>query len=177
MEGGVDPQSGFQQRDPKLNIPALQSEGVRFEAAFSKLMMFEPTYTVGPSTHPSFIEPPHIEIPPPQAPLGPDHAPWIDLSAYISSLNTCMEEFAIVNDTRFYSMEDRMDQYQADFTSQFEHFQQRFEDRMDQHQAGFTSQFEHLQQRIERIEDRLESQHEEMMVYLHSVFPLPPPQP
>ena len=85
--------------------------------------MFETTYTVGPSTHRSFTEPPHIEIPPPQAPLGPDHAPWIDLSSQISSLDTHMKEFVVVNDTRFYSMEDRMDQYQADFTSQFEHFQ------------------------------------------------------
>ncbi|RVX23494.1 hypothetical protein CK203_000341 [Vitis vinifera] len=37
--------------------------------------------------------------------------------------------------------------------------------------------FEHLQQRIERIESRQESQHEEMMAYLRSVFPPPPPQP
>ncbi|RVW59735.1 hypothetical protein CK203_100240 [Vitis vinifera] len=33
--------------------------------------------------------------------------------------------------------------------------------------------FEHLQQRIERIESRQESQHEEMMAYLRSVFPPP----
>ena len=46
-----------------------------------------------------------------------------------------MEELAIVSDTRFYSMEDLMDQYQTGFTSQFEYLQQRFErmkDRMDQ---------------------------------------------
>ena len=93
-----------------------------------------------------------------------------------------MEELVVVSDTRFYSMEDRMDQYQAGFTSQFEHLQQRFErlkDRMDQHQASITSQFEHLQLLFERIEDCLESQHEEMMAYLYSMFPppLPPPQP
>ena len=41
----------------------------------------------------------------------PDHAPWMDLSTQISSLGTRMEEFAIVSDTQFYSMEDRMDQY------------------------------------------------------------------
>ena len=44
---------------------------------------------------------------------------------------------------------------------------------MDQHQATF----EHLQQRIECMEDRLDSQHEEMMAYLRSMFPPPPPQP
>ena len=53
-----------------------------------------------------------------------------------------MEGFSIVSDTRFYSIEDRMDQYQVGFTSQFEYLQQRFEhieDRMDQHQARFFS--------------------------------------
>ena len=72
----------------------------------------------------------------------------MDLFGQISSLGTHIEKFAIVSDTRFYFMEDRMDQYQVGFTSQFEYLQQRFEhieDRMDQHQAGFTSQFEHLQ--------------------------------
>ena len=59
----------------------------------------------------------------------------------------------MVSDTRFYSMEDCMDQYQA----------------------SFTSQFEYLQQMIDRIRDRLELQHEKMMPYLHSMFP--PPQP
>ena len=55
-----------------------------------------------------------------------------------------MEELAVGSDTQFYSMEDRMDQYQIGFTSQFEHFQQRFEhieERMDQQQATFK----HLQ--------------------------------
>ena len=69
-----------------------------------------------------------------------------------------------------------MDQYQTSFTSQFEYLQQRFEhmeDRMDLQQAAF----DHLQQRIERIESHQESQHEEMMAYLHSVFPPPPHQP
>ena len=151
--------------------------------------MFELTYTAGPFTQPSFtesfsrpgfIEPPHTKIPPPQEPLAPDHSLWMDLSTQINSLGTHMEELIVVSDTQFYSMEDHMDQYQASFTSQFEHLQQRFErieDRMDQHQVGFTSQFEHLQQRIEHIEDRLESWHEEMMAYLNSVFPPPPSQP
>ena len=58
----------------------------------------------------------------------------MDLSAKISSLGTRMEELAVVSDTRFYSMEDCMDQYQTGFTYQFEYLQQRFErmkDRMD----------------------------------------------
>ena len=98
----------------------------------------------------------------------------MDLSTQISSLGTRMEKLTVVSDTRFYSMEDRMDQ--TGFTSQFEYLQQRFEhmeDCMDQQQATF----EHLQQRIERIESRQESQQEEMMAYLHSMFPLPPSQP
>ena len=180
MKGRVDPQSGFQQREPKLDISPLQSEGVQFEATFSMSMMSESTYTAGPSTQPTFIKPLHTKIPPPQTPLASDHAHWMDLSTHISSLGTCMEEPAVVSDTQFYSMEDCMDQYQVGFTYQFEHLQQRFErieDHMDQHYAGFTSQFEHLQKRIERIEDRLESQHEEMMAYLCFLFPPPLLQP
>ena len=46
-----------------------------------------------------------------------------DISAQISSLGTRMEELALVSDTQFYSMEDRIDQYQTGFTSRFEHFQ------------------------------------------------------
>ncbi|KAL6329213.1 hypothetical protein AAG906_014823 [Vitis piasezkii] len=45
---------------------------------------------------------------------------------------------------------------------------------LDQYQAGFTSQFEHLVQRIEHLESCQESQHEEMMAYLRSMFPSPP---
>ena len=112
---------------PKLDIPPLQSEDVQFEATFSEPMMSEPTYTAGPSSQPSFTDPPHIEIPSHQAPHVPNHAPWMDLSAQISFLSTHMEELVVVNDTQFYSMEDRMDQYQTDFTSQFEYLQQRFE--------------------------------------------------
>ena len=83
-------------------------------------MMSKPTYTTGPSSQPSFIESPHIEIPPHQAPHAPKHAPWMDLSTKISYLGTHMEELVVVGDTWFYSMEDRMDQYQASFTYQFE---------------------------------------------------------
>ena len=45
-----------------------------------------------------------------------------------------MEELAVVSDTWFYSMEDRMDHYQTGFTYKFEGLQQRFqsiEERMD----------------------------------------------
>ena len=135
--------------------------------------MIEPSYTTGALSQPSFTELPHTEIPS-QAPHVSDHAPWMDVSAQISFLGTPMEELALVNDTRFYSMEDRIDQYQTGFTSRFEHFQQRFErieERMDQQQATV----EHLQQSIERIESRQASQHEEMMAYLRSVFPPPHP--
>ena len=181
MENGVDPQRGFQQREPELDILSLQSEDIQFEATFSESMMFEmtmfkPTYTTGPSSQPSFTKPPHIEISPHQAPHVPDHAPWMDLSTQISFLGTHMEKLVVVSDTRFYSMEDCMNQYHIDFTSQFEYLQQGFERMkasMDQHHAAF----EHLQQRIERIEGRQESQHEEMMAYLCSVFPSPPHQP
>ncbi|KAL6311993.1 hypothetical protein AAG906_039972 [Vitis piasezkii] len=85
----------------------------------------------GPSSQPSFTEPPPTEIPSHQAPHAPDHASWMDLSAQISSLSTRMEELAVVSDTRLYSMEDRMDRYQSGFTSQFEYLQQRFEHMKD----------------------------------------------
>ena len=85
-------------------------------------MMIESSYTTGPSSQPSFIELPHIEIPS-QAPHASDHAPWMDISAQINSLGTRMEELVLVSDTQFYSMEDRIDQYQTGFTSRFEHFQ------------------------------------------------------
>ncbi|RVW58492.1 hypothetical protein CK203_113645 [Vitis vinifera] len=49
----------------------------------------------------------------------------------------------------------------------------RIEERMDQQQATF----DHLEQRMDRIESRQASQHEEMMAYLRSMFPPPPPQP
>ena len=77
----------------------------------------------------------------------------MDLSTQISSLGTRMEELAVVNDTYFYSMEDHINQYQTDF----------------------TSQFEHLDQRLGRLQERMDHQHEEMMAYLRSVFPPPPP--
>ena len=84
-------------------------------------MMSESTNTTGSSSQPSFTEHPHIKIPSHQTPHAPDHAPWMDLSAQISSLGTRMEELTVVSDTQFYSMEDRIDQYQTGFISQFEH--------------------------------------------------------
>ena len=105
MEGGVDsqgglkPQSGHQQRGSKLDILPFQAKipsqtrGVQFESTF-----FELTFTEGPFTQPVFTEPTYIEIPPPQAPLVPDHAPWMDLLVQISSLGTPMEELAVVSD-------------------------------------------------------------------------------
>ncbi|RVX08354.1 hypothetical protein CK203_017814 [Vitis vinifera] len=104
---------------------------VQFEATFSEPMMSELTCTAGPSSQPSFTEPPPTEIPSHQAPHAPDHASWMDLSAQISSLSTCMKELAVVSGTRLYSMEDRMDRYQSGFTSQFEYLQQRFEHMKD----------------------------------------------
>ncbi|RVW95696.1 hypothetical protein CK203_031585 [Vitis vinifera] len=119
MEDGLDPQRDFEQRGPEVDIPPPhQSEGIHVEATFSEPMMTEPSFTAGPSSQPSFTELPS------QAPHVPDHVPWMDLSAQISSLGTRMEELAL---------------------------------------------------RIERLESRQESQHEEMMAYLRSVFPPPPP--
>ena len=100
--------------------------------------------TMGPSSPPSFTKSPYIETSPHQTPHTFDHAPWIDLSPQIISLGTRMEELVVVSDTRFYSMEDRMDQYQTSFTAQFEYLQQRFEhmeDHIDQQQTAL----EHLQ--------------------------------
>ena len=139
-QGGLDPQSGHQQRGPELDIPSLQTKipsqtgSVQFESTFSKSIMTQPTFIDGPSTkplytessfsRPAFIEPTYIEIPQPQAPYTLNYAPWMDLSTQIIFLGTCMEELVVVNDTRFYSMEDMMDQYQTRFTSQFEYLQQ-----------------------------------------------------
>ncbi|RVW36936.1 hypothetical protein CK203_094923 [Vitis vinifera] len=63
--------------------------------------------------------------------------PWMDVSAQISSLGTRMEELALVHDSRFYSMEEHMDQYQTGVTSRLitsSRFE-RIEERMDQ--AGY----------------------------------------
>ena len=73
--------------------------------------MSELAYTTGPSSQSSFTKPSHIETSPHQTPHAPDHAPWMDLFVQISSLGTRMEKLTVVSDTRFYSMEDCMDQY------------------------------------------------------------------
>ena len=172
MEGGLDPQRDFNHRETKFDIPPQQFEGGQLGATLPESMISEPIYTMGPSSQQSFTEPPHAQTSAHQAPYASDHASLIDLVAQISSLGTRMEELAIVSDMRFYSMEDRMDHYQTSFIDQFECLQQRFqtiEDCMDQQQATF----EHILQRL----NSQESQHEDMMAYLRSVFPPPPPQP
>ncbi|RVW15678.1 Retrovirus-related Pol polyprotein from transposon RE1 [Vitis vinifera] len=84
---------------------------------------------------------------PSQAPHVPDHAPWMDLSQ-ISSLGTRMEELALVHDSA--STLWRSISISIRLESLLAH---------------------------DRIESRQASQHEEMMAYLRSVFPPPPPQP
>ncbi|RVW97881.1 hypothetical protein CK203_021213 [Vitis vinifera] len=112
MEDGLDPQRDFKRKRPELDIlPPPQSKGIHVEDTFSEPMMTEPSYTARPSSQPSFTELLHIELPS-QAPHTPDHAPWMDVSAQISSLGTRMEELALVHDTLFYSMEEHIDQYQ-----------------------------------------------------------------
>ncbi|RVW24327.1 hypothetical protein CK203_098654 [Vitis vinifera] len=169
MEDGLYPQRDFEQRGLELDIsPPPQLEGIHVEATFSEPMMTESSFIVGPSSQPSFTELPS------QAPHAPDHAPWMDVSAQISSLGTRMEELALVHDSHFYSMEEHMDQYQTGVTSRFDHFQQRFE-RIKEHMEQQQATFEHLQQSIDHIENRQVSQHQEMMAaYIHSVFPPPP---
>ena len=116
MEDGLDPHRDFEQRGPELDIlPPPQSKGIHVEATFSEPMMTELSFTAGPSSQPSLTELPS------QAPHAPDHAPWMDVSAHISSLGTRMEKLALVHDSRFYSMEEHMDQYQTGVTSQFDH--------------------------------------------------------
>ena len=76
IEDGLDPKRDFEQRGPELDIPhPPQLEGIHVEATFLEPMMIEPSYTVGPSSQPSFTELPHTEIPS-QEPHAPDHAPW-----------------------------------------------------------------------------------------------------
>ena len=117
MKDGLDPQRDFEQRGLELDIPPPhQLEGIHVEATFSEPMMTESSFTTGPSSQPSFTELPS------QAPHVPDHTPWMDLSAQINSLGTCIEELALVHDSRFYSMEEHLDQYQTRVTYRFDHF-------------------------------------------------------
>ena len=104
MKDRLDPQRDFEQRGPELDIlPPPQSKGIHVEATFSEPMMTELSFTAGPSSQPSFT------LLPSQAPHAPDHAPWMDVSAHISSLGTRMEKLALVHDSRFYSMEEHME--------------------------------------------------------------------
>ena len=99
MEDGLDPQRDFEQRGSELDIPPpSQLEGIHVEATFSEPMMTKSSFTTGLSSQPSFIELPS------QAPHAPEHTPWMDVLAQISSLGTHMEELVLVHDSRFYSM-------------------------------------------------------------------------
>ena len=64
IEDGLDPQRGFKQREPELDILPLQFKGVQFEATFPESMMSELAYIVGLSSQPSFTEPLHTETSP-----------------------------------------------------------------------------------------------------------------
>ncbi|RVW19845.1 hypothetical protein CK203_116338 [Vitis vinifera] len=134
MEDGLDPQRDFEQRGPELDIPPPPHRtiisAIIYRASSHKL--------------------------PSQAPHVLDHAPWMDVSAQISSLGTHIEELTLVHDTHFYSMVEHIDQ--GAYGSA----------------AGYIRA---SQQSIDHIESRQASQHEEMMAYLRSMFPLPPPRP
>ncbi|KAL6339867.1 hypothetical protein AAG906_034955 [Vitis piasezkii] len=85
MEGGVQPQTDFEHREPEFDIPTRQSEGGHIDPTISDAVMTETGYTPGPSGQPSFTEPHYTHTSP--------------LSAQIASLGTRIEE--------------RMDQHQA----------------------------------------------------------------
>ncbi|RVX13120.1 hypothetical protein CK203_018040 [Vitis vinifera] len=75
------------------------SEGGHIDPTISDAVMTETGYTAGPSGQPSFTEPHYTHTSPGQAPDAAEHAPWMELSAQITSLGTRIEE--------------RMDQHQA----------------------------------------------------------------
>ena len=116
MEGGVHPQTDFDHREPEFDIPPRQSEGGHIDPTISDAMMTKTGYTAGPSGQPSFTEPHYTHTSPGQAPHAPEHAPWMELSAQISSLGTRIEE--------------RMDQQQATY----EHILQRLDRQERQHE-------------------------------------------
>ena len=116
MEGGVHPQTDFDHREPEFDIPPCQSEGGHIDPTISDAMMTETGYTAAPSGQPSFTKPHYTHTSPGQAPDAPEHAPWMELSAQISSLGTRIEE--------------RMDQQQATH----EHILQRLDRQERQHE-------------------------------------------
>ncbi|RVW88788.1 hypothetical protein CK203_034727 [Vitis vinifera] len=116
MEGGVHPQTDFEHREPKFDIPPRQSEGGHIDPTISDAVMTETGYTAGPSGQPSFTEPHYTHTSPGQAPDAAAHAPWMELSAQITSLGTRIEE--------------RMDQQQATH----EHILQRLDRQERQHE-------------------------------------------
>ncbi|RVW83754.1 hypothetical protein CK203_041831 [Vitis vinifera] len=77
---------------------------------------FEHREPDGPSGQPSFTEPHYTHTSPGQAPDAAEHAPWMELSAQITSLGTRIEE--------------RMDQHQATH----EHILQRLDRQERQHE-------------------------------------------
>ncbi|RVW35742.1 hypothetical protein CK203_093608 [Vitis vinifera] len=116
MEGGVDPQPDFEHREPEFDIPPRQSEGGHIDPTILDAVMTETGYTAGPSGQPSFTEPHYTHTSPGQAPDAAEHAPWMELSAQITSLGTRIEE--------------RMDQQQATH----EHILQRLDRQERQHE-------------------------------------------
>ena len=70
MEGGVALQRDYEHRETEFDIPLQQSEGCQLGATLPKGMMSEPVYTAGPSSQPSFIESPHTQTSPHQAPYS-----------------------------------------------------------------------------------------------------------
>ena len=116
MEGGVHPQTDFDHREPEFDIPPRQSEGGHIDPTISDAVMTETGYTAGPSGQPSFTEPHYTHTSPGQAPDAAEHAPWMELSAQITSLGTRIEE--------------RMDQQQATH----EHILQRLDRQERQHE-------------------------------------------
>ncbi|RVW77986.1 hypothetical protein CK203_048243 [Vitis vinifera] len=147
MENGLDPQRDFEHTGPELDI----SPPPQSEGIHVEATFSEPMMTESSYTTGPSSQPSFTELPhteiSSQARHAPDHCALDGCISSISSLETRMEELAL----RFEHIEERMDQQQATV--------------------------EHFQQSIERIESRQASQHEEMMAYLCSVFPPPPPQP
>ncbi|RVW61873.1 hypothetical protein CK203_065939 [Vitis vinifera] len=92
------------------------SEGGHIDPTISDAVMTETGYTAGPSGQPSFTEPHYTHTSPGQAPDAAEHAPWMELSAQITSLGTRIEE--------------RMDQHQATH----EHILQRLDRQERQHE-------------------------------------------
>ena len=144
------PDIPFQTSQPEQTIPA----GETFtKPAFTKVPL--PPATKFTATH----ESPQVK-----------QQYWMNLFEKISSLGTQIEKLVLISDHQFYSIEDHMDRYQANFTTQIE-----------QLQRSFTTQFKHLQMsfaaQFDQYQAATATYHAEMMAYLGLVFPSTPPQP